>query len=439
MRIGFFTDNYLPSRDGIAISIETSREQLEAMGHEVFIIAPAPGLRYKEKSKRVIRFPAVKGLFYDDYMTSIFFPPQALRRIDKLKLDIVHYHTPGQVGFLGAQYAIKNKLPLVTTYHTDLAEYVSHYKNTLPGLLVLSMMTPFVTGGGLAEYRTALSSIKPERNLDVWNQKIVEQGVTMIHNACDVVIAPSVKIKHKLEKWHPTSPIEIIPSGVDKIQTTARDIAAWRSKLNLPEGTPVITFVGRLGTEKNLDLLVKAFEIITKKMPKVRLLVVGGTGSHTESAEGTVMAEARSRYHNDKIIFTGYVPHEELGGLYGLANVFAFPSLTDTQGLVLNEAALAGLPIVMIDRDMTQIVEEGQNGHFAKANPKDFANKLMDILRSPDKQVEMGLRSIQLASDYSASHQALKLLRLYQEVIERHYAKTPSTKRRSLWGRKSAS
>ena len=106
MRIGFFSDSYLPSRDGIAISVETSRQQLEAMGHEVYIMAPAPSLRYKEKNKRVIRFPAVKGLFYEDYLTSLFFPPQALRKIEKLKLDIIHFHTPGQMGFLGAYYAV---------------------------------------------------------------------------------------------------------------------------------------------------------------------------------------------------------------------------------------------------------------------------------------------------------------------------------------------
>jgi 1,2-diacylglycerol 3-alpha-glucosyltransferase len=438
MRIGFFTDNYLPSRDGIAISVETSRQQLEAMGHEVYIIAPAPNLRYREKSKRITRFPAFKGLFYDDYLTSLFFPPQALHRIDKMKLDIVHYHTPGQVGFLGAYYALRNKLPLVTTYHTDLYEYVTHYKNALPGAIALSLMAPIVTGGGLPEYRTALSSIKPERNVDKWNQKIVERGVTMIHNACDEVIAPSRKIERKLKSWHASSPITILPSGVDPIPATRRQISQWRDKLDLPEGTPVIAFVGRLGTEKNLDLLIKAFDILTKKLPEARLLVVGGTGSQTETASGTVMAETRSRYNSDKIIFTGYVPHEELGGLYGLSTVFAFPSQTDTQGLVLNEAALAGLPIVMIDHDMTEIVKSGQNGLFAKATPRDFAQKLLAVLNSPEDQLKMGRRSVELASEYSASQQAVKLLRLYQEVIERHYANTPSAKR-PFWRRKPTS
>jgi glycosyltransferase involved in cell wall biosynthesis len=438
MRIGFFTDNYFPSRDGIAISIETFQAELEKLGHEVFIIAPSPTLRYKEKSKKIIRFPAFKGLFYEDYLTSLFIPPQATRRIDKLKLDIVHYHTPGQVGFLGAYYAIRNNLPLVTTYHTDLYEYVKHYKNTLPGIIALSLLAPIITGGGLADYRTGLSLIKPERNVDKWNQKIVERGITMIHNACDMVIAPSDKVKMLLEKWDSRSPISVLPTGVDKITTTTKEIAAWRSKLNIPEGTQVIAFVGRLGTEKNLNLLLKSFEIINKKNPNAKLLVIGGTGSNTETTQGAVLEDMKSSSAKDNVIFTGFVEHNKLGGLYGLSTIFAFPSLTDTQGLVLNEAAYAGLPIVMIDSEITEVVKDRINGRIAKSNAKDFANKLLEILNSEDLQKSMGAKSLALASEYNASNQTLKLLRLYKEVIEIHYANKPKSKQRSFWSRKSA-
>ena len=436
LKIGFFTDTYLPTRNGIGVSIETFREQLEALGHEVYVIAPSPGFRYKETSKRVIRFPSFKGLFFDDYLTSVFFPPQALRRIDKIKLDIVHYHTPGQVGLLGAYYAIRNKLPLVTTYHTDLYEYVIHYKSVLPGTIALSLMAPVITGGGLNDYRKSLSSIKPERNIDKWNQKIVERGITMIHNACDQVIAPSHKMEHQLQSWHAHSPITILPTGVDKITTSTEEIETWRRKLGLPEGTPVIIFVGRLGTEKNVALLVKAFEIVAHKLPEVRLLVVGGSGSLTVTAGEAFMAESHAIANGDRIIFTGFVPHEKLGGLYGLSTVFAFPSLTDTQGLVLHEAAMAGLPIVMIDREITEIVRNGENGYYARATARNFAGKLLQVLQaSPERRANMSDRGIELASHFSAGKQAIKLLRLYQEVTERHYAANPPHRRRLPWSR----
>jgi glycosyltransferase involved in cell wall biosynthesis len=203
MKIGFFSDRYLPQTDGVAYSIETFRTQLERQGHEVYIVAPAPGLRFKETSPRVIRFRAVKGLLGEyDYLTSLFFPPAVSRQLDDIGLDIIHFHTPGQVGLLGAYYALRNNIPLITTYHTDLFEYVKHYPGVLPGVLALSMMTPWITGGGMDDFRIGLSNMKPERSVDKWNQKIVEKGVTLIHNYCDLVIAPSIKMEQQLRSWH---------------------------------------------------------------------------------------------------------------------------------------------------------------------------------------------------------------------------------------------
>src|SRR6266404_6300358 len=114
MRIGIFSDRYLPQTDGVSYSIETFRVELEKLGHEVFVFAPRPSWRYKERSKRVIRFAAIKGMVWEDLLTSFYFPPQALKQIEKLNLDIIHYQTPGPVGLLGAYYALKYHMPLVT-------------------------------------------------------------------------------------------------------------------------------------------------------------------------------------------------------------------------------------------------------------------------------------------------------------------------------------
>jgi len=74
MRIGLFTDRYVPQIDGVSISTESFRRELEELGHEVYVFAPRPTWRYKERSNRIIRFPAVKGLFWEDNLTSLFFP-----------------------------------------------------------------------------------------------------------------------------------------------------------------------------------------------------------------------------------------------------------------------------------------------------------------------------------------------------------------------------
>lgn len=415
MRIGLFSDSYLPSLDGISYSIETFRQELTAMGHEVFVIAPAPGFRYKERSEGIIRFPAVKGLFYDDYLTSVFFPPQALQKVKRLKLDIIHFHTPSQIGLLGAYYALRNHVPLVFTYHTDLYEYVSHYPQVLPGTIMLSLLAPMITRGGMTEFRQAVSSIKPERSVDEWNKKIVVKGVTTILNGCDYVIAPSRKIESQLASWGTTSAIRVLPTGVDEITTNPAAIARFRSKFGLSPQDKVVLFVGRLGSEKNIELLIKAFDLVAHRYDDAKLLIVG---RHEYQKELEKLAAAQA-YH-DRIIFTGFIEHQKLGAVYEAASVFAFPSRTDTQGLVLHEAASAGLPIVMIDKDITEIVKDGINGYVAKNNARDFAKKLEKVLEQSAYSDKLGQASRTIAAEYSARNQAQRLLHLYQNAVTAH-------------------
>jgi glycosyltransferase involved in cell wall biosynthesis len=415
MRIGFFSDFYLPRADGIAFSIESFRTELEAMGHDVFVITPRPSFRFKEPSKRIIRFPAVKGLFFDDYMTSIFFPPQAERKLDKLKLDIIHYHTPGQLGMLGAFYALRHDIPLVTTYHTDLYEYVKHYPAVLPGTIALSMLVPAITGGGMDEFRTGLSSIKPESSIDKWNQKIVERSVTMIHNHCDLVISPSKKIERQLKGWNTKTKLVILPTGVDKITATNEEIAARRKQYGITSTDHVVLFVGRMGTEKNVGLLLAAFDIIAKSDSRAKLLLVG----IGEDIDDFIKLGATSPYAN-RIIFAGFIDHAALGSIYGIATVFAFPSMTDTQGLVLNEAARAGLPIVMIDHNVTEVVRNGKNGFYARSSARSLANQVLEVLKDPVRRKKMGQASIELADGYGVHSQAERLLTLYRQTVKNH-------------------
>jgi 1,2-diacylglycerol 3-alpha-glucosyltransferase len=415
MRIGIFTDRYLPQIDGVAFSIETFRVEMERLGHEVYVFAPRPSWRYKEQSSRIIRFAAVKGLFFDDYLTSFFFPPAAMKQVEKLHLDVVHFQTPSQIGLLGAYYAIRNKIPLVTTYHTDLFEYVKHYPQVLPGTIALAMLAPVITGGGMGEYRQVMSSITPERSVDRWNQKIVVRGLTLLHDHCNLVIVPSKKIERQLKSWRTKSRIEVLPTGVDKIVTTRRDITDARKKFGLADTDQVVLFVGRIGTEKNIGLLIDAFVLVAKKNPRAKL-VIAGNGDDIDKFR----AQAAGTPYADRIVFTGYIDRHKLGGLYGASSVLGFPSRTDTQGMVVNEAACAGLPIVMVDTQISEVVINHDNGLFARPTARDFAAKLTKILNDPKLHAKMSERSMELASHVSAGKQAVKLLRLYEETIEKY-------------------
>jgi 1,2-diacylglycerol 3-alpha-glucosyltransferase len=388
---------------------------MEKLGHEVFVFAPRPSWRYKEQSKRIIRFAAMKGLFWDDLLASFYIPPAAIRQIDRLKLDIVHFQTPGPIGLLGAYYALKFRLPLVTTYHTDLYEYVKHYPKILPGTIALSLLTPVITGGGMSEYRTALSSIKPERSVDKWNQKIVVRGLTLLHNHCDLVITPSRKMERQLLSWKTTARIATLPTGVARIPASNRDVKAVQRKYGIQDDDQLIIFVGRIGTEKNISLLIRSFNTIARRNARAKLMIVGA-GDDLESFK----QQASTSGYADRVIFTGRIERHRLGAIYDLATVFAFPSLADTQGLVVNEAACAGVPVVMIDGDISEVVKDGVNGFIAKNSTRDFAAKILKILADNKLRRRMSAESTTLAVEVSPGKQAEKLLRLYQETIEQH-------------------
>ncbi|MFS8119954.1 MAG: glycosyltransferase, partial [Microcoleus sp.] len=129
MRIGIFTDTYRPSINGIVFVVESTKQQLEALGHEVYVFCPARSFRPSkhadilEEDGHIIRFSSVKGAFYDDYDTSLFFPPRVLRRIRELDLDVIHFLTPGQVGIMGVYAAYKTDTALVAQHCTDLRQY----------------------------------------------------------------------------------------------------------------------------------------------------------------------------------------------------------------------------------------------------------------------------------------------------------------------------
>jgi glycosyltransferase involved in cell wall biosynthesis len=415
MRIGIFSDRYLPLSDGICTSIETFRQELEKLGHEVFVIAPQPSWRFKPPSKRIIFFPAVKGMFWEDSVAPFFYPPQALKLIQKLSLDIIHFQTPGPIGLLGVHFALKYDVPLVTTYHTDLYEYVKHYRSTLPATVALSMLVPAITGGSMGEYRKAMSGVKPERNIDHWHQKLLSRTLTLVHDRCDLVITPSLKMEKQLLSWKTTAPVVTLPTGVDKLTTSAEYADKLRREFEFRKEDKLIVFAGRIGTEKNIGVLITAFNTIGRQDKNAKL-VLAGQGDDLDRYKSQA---SKSKYAN-RIIFTGWIDHSHIGSLYSIATLFAFPSLTDTQSLVVNEAAWAGLPIIMVDPDVNEVVVDGKSGFVTKNSGRDIAAKTIKILRDSALRERMSKNAENLASAISASKQAEKLLRLYQETIKSH-------------------
>ena len=384
MRIGFFTDTYLPVIHGVEVSIETFRKNLEKMGHKVFIFAPhSPG--YKDKNPRVFRFRSIKVIKKPEMRLAFpFLPKDTFEKVLNLKLDIAHAHTPFSMGLFAKYIANHQKIPLVYTHHTHYPEYAKFY-------LKEKIITPL-----LARYFSA------------W-----------FANQAQAVIVPSYKMKKFLIEYgvKRTKPIYVLPTGVNlKIfKKSKKGFLKIRKMLKIPTNAKVLLFVGRMGEEKNPSFLLYAIEEILKKFNNVFLLMVG---------DGPILEKLKNLALKLKIeknvIFSGAVPHSKIPAYYQAANVSVFSSQTETQGIVILEAIASGLPVVALkDEAFREMVIENKNGFLIKSSsPKSFAKKVLEILKNSSLWKKFSLNSQKIASLFSEENQAKKLIKIYKSLLK---------------------
>ncbi len=424
MKIGLFTDTYLPSINGVVFVVDSLKRELEELGHEVYVFCPASSLRRGkyveelEEDERVIRFPSVKGAFYDDYDTSIFFPPLVLSRVRELELDIIHIFTPGQVGLMGIQAAWRTETPMVIQHCTDIYEFVEHYPAVLPGALaLLGIIMPFTVKLGGKDMREILKLYRPRRGVTRWNQDIIEKAVTIVYSRADAVITLSRKSRDQLIGWQTEDryryPVVMMPNGVTPIpKATKSDIQAFKMNWGIDSDDEVFGFVGRLGEEKNLPLLIEALGYVLEARPKARLLFVGDFEFREELEQ-----MARETDYSQRITFTGALQREKLGVAFGAMKLFTFPSMKDTQAWVLHEATQFGLPVVMCDPNLSEVVFDGKNGAIVENSPSAFADAIVDLLSDDKKYAAYSEQSKKNASKFTVRGQVGKLEKLYEEVL----------------------
>ncbi len=378
MRIGIFTDSYRPYVSGVVRSIETSATELRKRGHEVYIFAPHyPGCQ--EQEDHVFRFPSFRSPTHPDFYIGVPVPWFAEKLLKKVELDIIHVHSPFLLGRLGAFFAKKLKKPLVFTYHTLYDQYV-HY-------------VPFAQG--LARRLT----IRLAREFC---------------NRCDLVITPTSVVKKLLKSYGVRSPVAVIPTGINLEQFRDGEPSFLRKKFSIPQGEKVLLFVGRLGKEKNLSSLFRTFRQVLDYFPNTTLVLVG-RGPEKEALE-QLASELGIR---PKVIFTGLLPPEDVVNAYRSADVFVFPSLTETQGLVVAEAMAAGLPVVARAAFGTlAMVKNGVTGYLCQ-DEGEFTEKLISLLKNPQKIKEMGEQAREQVEEISLERMVQRLEDVYLALAQR--------------------
>jgi 1,2-diacylglycerol 3-alpha-glucosyltransferase len=369
MKIGLFTDTFLPDTNGVVTVIQTMERELTREGHEVHIFAPDyPDWHGNEL--RVHRFPSLRFVFYPGMRMGVPYNRRAFEIIPGL--NVIHSHTPGPLGLFALQASERYHIPHVHTYHTLYTE-CRYY---LP------------------------SPLRPSR-------RMVMQLSRAFCSSCDVVIAPSLQMKRELESYGINRPIYSLPFGVDE-EEFSREIE-WnvRAELNLPT-EDLLLFAGRLGKEKNLTFLLRAFKRVLSYRDTARL-IIAGDGPQRQTLQRYAAELGIAPY----VIFTGFLERRRLIDLYKQA-LFVFASKAETQGMVLIEAMMAGSPVVAIGKmGVLDVVHPRETGILVEENEDEFARACHRLLEDKAEREKMGKAAHKWACSHTAQASTRKLLEIY--------------------------
>jgi len=353
MRVALYTNNYVPFCGGVTVSVETLRRGLEARGHEAWVLAPRfPGAA--ADPPRVLRYPSVPASTYPEFPLAIPFAPDITARVRELDVDVFHAHHPFLLGPAAARLAHRQRRPLVFTYHTRYEKY-AHY--------------------------VPLSRALVERAAVALSARFARRA--------DAVIAPSARVRDELQRQGVRAPIAVVPTGVDLTRFRPGDRDAARRALGLALDEPLVLYVGRLDREKSVDRLLRAFDHVAGTLPRARLVLVG-PGKEAAS----LRALAGRLPCAPRVLFMGARPHDTLAVCYQAADVFLFASETETQGLVLAEAAACGLAAVAVSAPgCDEVVRDGVTGVLAKPEPTALAEAALGLLLDAARRAAMGARA----------------------------------------------
>jgi glycosyltransferase involved in cell wall biosynthesis len=299
-------------------------------------------------------------------------------------LDIVHAHSPIPYSDLPAlMYAKRKKVPFLLTYQFDGQE----------------------TGG----------SFMRNTGVSIYNKVFINR----VLDSAEVIIATtrsyaeeSPFLKNYLDK------IVVIPNGINiEDVTTDLTMEESRIKLDLPLKTKIILFFGSLVTYKGPDILLKAFKVIKKEYPEVKLIFAG---------RGHMLIELQDMVKKfdleDDVIFLGFVEEEKKAFYYKSADIFCLPStnMAESFGIVNLEAMASGIPIVGSDLGgIPDIVKDGENGLLAKpGDQQSLANVLLRLLKDDDLRQKMGNNGRKKVEDYSWDKIAKETENLYKDILD---------------------
>lgn len=341
LHVAVVTETYPPEVNGVAMTIGRMVDGLLARGHRVSLTRPRQAHDDDGDTSRGVMTTLVRGLPIPGYPGLKLGMP-AQRRLRRKwgwdRPDIVQVVTEGPLGASAISAARALGIPVISEFHTNFHSYSRHY------------------GVG-------------------WLEPWVAAYLRRLHNRSDVTLAPSNELANRL-KTEGYQRVQVVARGVDTaLFNPSRRCASLRTTWGVAPPDPVIAYVGRLAPEKNLSLVLKAFDVIHTHAPAARLLLVG---------DGP--AKRHLDHTDTRYIFAGMRHGEDLARHYASADLFLFPSLTDTFGNVTLEALASGLPVIAYRvAAAAELVRHGENGMLASPGDSiDYLRAALEFFLRPD-------------------------------------------------------
>ena len=381
MNIGIFTDTYMPQVNGVVTVIRNLENELINLGHNVYIFTVNhPDAVSKDN---VYRFPSVKFIWEPQHRIGITLSPSVTRKIKDLNLDIIHTHTEFSLQLYARYISSHLNIPTVHTFHTYYDDYL-HY-------------VPIF-----------------ERFLKIYAKSEVKK----IANRQKIAVAPSKKIKALLESYEVSSPIEIVPNGIDLSKFYSEDnsesqIAVFKDNFGIKDSDRVLVFVGRIAQEKSVDKLLINMKKICDIRKDVKLLLIG------DGPEKHALKKMASELDIDRnIIFTGYIKWpDEIKIAYKVADIFISASHSEVHPMTFIEALATGLPIVALDDpSIEDMIENDFNGYKVKEQTEIW-EKVLSIIDDKEMLEKFSCNSYDISKKYSSKVFTENMLKVYEKAL----------------------
>ena len=392
MRIAIFTEAYLPRINGVVTHIKLLKEGLEARGHDVLIVTADGDAKEYYLENGVLHCPGIKlTKKLSGFETSVPVSRKRLNFVRDFKPDIIHVETEFGMGLCGVSIAKMLKIPLVYTMHTMYDEYIYY-------------IAP----------RPLVKTVK----------KLSHKYMRVFANRANAITGPSEKCSEYLSSAGVKLPVNVIPNPVELDEFSPEHFdpevkKAIRDQLGIPQDAFVVVFVGRLGREKSIDLLIDYWHQSVKPEENMYLLIIGG------GPEEQVLREQIAALGcGNRVIMSGKVEHPQLPPYLLASDIYVTASLSDTNSISMLEGMAAGLPVLQrrdpINADQ---IRDGENG-WSFDSPNEMAELLRKFRDMPEEEKQQ-LKESTRRSILNAGCTALadRTLHIYSLATGNHAAK----------------